>query len=312
MIPTTFSSPSELLTQLIELERQHGTEAEGLWDIRSILSKRLDVLPTDEIFALIHNSHDLDGDEAYWVCISALRNRGDRAVFDACVAWATDPQPDRRAAAVDILAELGRRDERPFADVSLPVLEPLLSDPDTYVIGQALTACGKLKIGDPAVLAKFITHPEIHVRWGALAALTHRDDPISTGGLIILSRDDDYDIRNWATFGLGQMTDADSPEIRAALLDRVTEEDHEIRGEALIGLAKRGDMRVLEPLQKELAGEFYGAWCIEAAQELKLAGLKPSLVALKSRLAPIDLKHFGDQLDEAIASFENSAPTADS
>ena len=72
-------------------------------------------------------------------------------------------------------------------------------------------------------------------------------------GLIGLSADQDQDVRDWATFGIGSMIETDIPEIREALVARLTETDSEIRGEALVGLARRGDLRIVAPLLQELA-----------------------------------------------------------
>ncbi len=70
--------------------------------------------------------------------------------------------------------------------------------------------------------------------------------------LIELSADSDFDVRNWATFGLGTLIDLDTPEIREALRQRLDEEDDELRGEAFVGLAKRGDTACIAPLLREL------------------------------------------------------------
>ena len=297
---------SALLRQLIDLERLHGEDPPGLWDLVRKITKQLEALSSREVFALIHNSHELAGDEGYWTCISALRRRGDQETFDTCAKWARDESSDKRQAAADILAELGYPTGKPYSERSWPLLEPLLHDGDANVVASALSACGKLGIGEPVVLAPFATHADANVRFAAGCALSGRDDLVSVNGLILLSRDHDRDVRNWATFGLGQLTQFDSPEVRAALMERVADEDPElgpeIRGEALIGLARRGDTNVAEPLKNELMGEFHGAWCIEAAHALKDESLFPLLTALKLRLDVANLSAFGDELDQAIAA----------
>jgi HEAT repeats len=297
---------TELLRQLIELERQHGHDASGIWDIVKELGKQLEALPTGAVFALIHNSRDISDDQGYWTCISNLRRRGDKETFDTCAAWVRDQSPDKRQAAADILAELGFPAGTPFSERSWPLLEPLLADGSVEVVASALAACGKLRIGVPATLATFVRNANRDLRFAAVGALSGRSDLISSGGLILLSRDCDRDIRNWATFGLGQLTEFDTREIRAALLARIEDDDpelgSEIRGEALIGLARRGDIRVLEPLKQELAGEFHGAWCIEAAHALKDPSLIPLLTTLRLRLEMTDARTFGDDIDQAIAA----------
>lgn len=84
-------------------------------------------------------------------------------------------------------------------------------------------------------------------------------------GLIALSKDTNFDVKNWATFGLGSQCDVDNDRLRQALIDRTEDSEQEIRGEALIGRARRKDDRVINKIENELTGEFNGAWPIEAA-----------------------------------------------
>jgi len=161
-------------------------------------------------------------------------------------------------------------------------------------------AAGHLDLLTPAELAAYARHASNEVRFSSVHALMGKDDDVSTASLAALCGDADRDVRNWAVFALGQQTDADTPAIREAMLSRLGEEDAEIRGEALIGLARRGDTRVLEPLKRELAAEFEGAWSIEAAGVLSDPSLVPALVALQQRLDPEELEAFGSELEEAI------------
>jgi HEAT repeat protein len=303
---STTEIASNLLHQLIVLERQHSRDAPGTGDLVLELRTVLNALPTDAVFALVINSCELASEEGYWSCISTLRQRGDQETFDTCATWARDETPDKRRAAADILAELGHLSGAPRAERSWPLLQPLLHDSDVTVLASALSACGKLRVGEPVVLAAFATHEDVGIRFAAVGALSGRSDLLSNNGLILLSRDHDRDVRNWATFGLGQLTLCDTPEIRAALVERIGDDDphlgSEIRGEALIGLARRGDANVLDALKRELAGPFHGAWCIEAAHALKDPSLLPLLAALRPRLNANDLNAFGDELDQAIAA----------
>ena len=77
-------------------------------------------------------------------------------------------------------------------------------------------------------------------------------DARAIAALIELSSDPDYDVRNWATFGLGSQIDTDTPAIREALWARLEEPEDEVRGEAWVGLARRGDVRVAAALLREL------------------------------------------------------------
>ena len=270
----------DLLRQLIELERQHGSEPPGLWDLVSVLNERLAVLPVAEAFALIHNSPDLEQDEGYWACIRDLQKRGDQAVFDTCVAWASDRRADRRQAAADVLGQLGYESQYPFAAASLPVLEGLLADSEPNIIASVLNAFGHLKMGEPSTLAAFGSRPEQLVRFGLVHALTGRDDAVSQAAMIALTRDADNDVRDWATFGLGTLSQTDTPEIRDALAGRLGDVDASTRFEAMVGLAKRRDQRVVPLILTELALSSVKEYAIEAAGMMADPRFLPSLETL--------------------------------
>ena len=295
-------SPQETLNKLIAMERGNIIDHEKVKNLLATLRNQLGELEVTDVFSLIHNSRDVEEDYAYWACIHHLHTRPVPEVFDLCQTWAKDISFDKRQAAADLLSQLGYADNYPFSSQSLPIITELLDDSHLEVICSALYACGHLNIGDPTIIAKFINHADNLVRYAVVHAFSSKIDPVSIAGLITLSRDSDYDVRNWATFELGVISEADTPEIRNALFERLSEIDHEIRGEALIGLAKRADVRVLQPLIKELSGEFHGAWCIEATRKMKSAELKPLLVNLKNRLSLEDLSAFGDEIDKAIAA----------
>ncbi|MFM9942320.1 MAG: hypothetical protein ACKVP7_22790 [Hyphomicrobiaceae bacterium] len=305
------ATAADLLRQVIELERQSGPDAPDTWDVVTKLRQLLATLPSRDVFALIdsvcHTADDLEDDQGYWACISELRHRNDHSTFAACATWTRDAQVARRRAAAHVLRDFGNSDgKRRFAAPAQAVLEPLLEDSDVTVVTAALYACGELNVCSPDELARFASHSDAQLRYAVAFTLGGRHDPLSTGTLIDLTHDVDASVRNWATFGLAQQTEVDTPAIRAALLARIDDSDlelgAEIRGEALIGLAARQDPRVLAQLERELAGEFHGAWCIKAASMLRAPSLGPLLAALKARLDPEDLHAFGDELDAAIAA----------
>jgi HEAT repeat protein len=293
-------SAADLIRRIAEMERKGQSDDDDYRDLVAELAERLEDLPTAEIGALVKRSPDLEDDDGYWTPIQVLRERADPATFELCKQWSSSPMPLMREAAVDVLGQLGAQDGLPFAAQSAPLVRALLADTDLDVLASAVMAAGHLDILKPAELAAFARHESNEVRFSAVHALMGNEDKVSIGSLSALCRDQDRDVRNWAVFSLGQQTDADTPEIRAALLASLAEEDAEIRGEALIGLSRRGDMRVLEPLKREIAGEFQGAWCIEAAAALADASLTPLLAELRNRLSPEDLDAFGSDLEEAM------------
>ncbi|GLH76227.1 hypothetical protein SSBR45G_11350 [Bradyrhizobium sp. SSBR45G] len=255
---------------------------------------------TPEIISALRDLYLQDKDDEE-CAIAVLHGRGSSVEFDAAAALCRGASQAERVLGADILAQLGWSD-RTFLEESVDILLSMLNDPDPMVIGAVGVALGHRNSARAiAPVLKQIRHPSRHVRWGAVHALSRHDDLDAVQGLIELTKDNETDIRDWATFGLAQQTTLDTPPLRDALFERTEDPDAEIRGEALIGLAARHDQRVLDPLARELSGDFYGSWSLEAAKLIKSPSLCPLLASLKERLTPEDLLAFGDQVDQAIA-----------
>ena len=71
--------------------------------------------------------------------------------------------------------------------------------------------------------------------------------------MIQLSTDNDVEIRDYATFGLGSQNELDNQKIRTALWDRVNDKDQGTRLEAISGLTQRKDKNIFEILKQEFA-----------------------------------------------------------
>ena len=226
------------------------------------------------------NEPVLESDE-YWARITALHFRADRGVFEEAVALCSKPDPVLRAVGADILAQLGVREgvaEYPFADESVATLVSLLSDTEPHVTMSALYAFGHLGKGEPGQLARLASHPSEDIRCALAYALGGRTDDISIDTEIRLSKDEDVDCRNWATFAIGALLELDSPAIREALAARLKDADDEVRGEAIGGLAKRQDERAVEAILREFEQPDVMPMAIEAAEAMPrrefIAGLE--------------------------------------
>ena len=87
--------------------------------------------------------------------------------------------------------------------------------------------------------------------------------------LIRLSRDQDDEVRDWATFGLGSLCERNTKAIRDALFSRIDDPHDDTRNEAIVGLARRKVGEVLPALIKELEeGKYLFSLSVEAATEL--------------------------------------------
>jgi HEAT repeats len=246
------------------------------------LDARLRDLSAVQFLGLLHaNLHvpNVRESHAYWTCVGGLQSIGTPDIFDTCKSWARHPKPEFREAAAAILSQLGYAEDKPYRALSTPILERLLSDGTFGVVSAALYALGHLQSGDIDLIASFSTHPETRVRRGVVSALTSRETDLALHTLIQLSSDDDADIRDWATFGLGTQSDADTPALRDALFARLDDDDDDTRCEAIAGLAKRSDQRVIPAILNELEGNAFNC-AIEAAGMMPSPSFVPTLADL--------------------------------
>jgi HEAT repeat protein len=143
-------------------------------------------------------------------------------------------------------------------------------------------------VGDPGVLGRVFplaVHSAPAVRLAvAFTVATLSPQPLAPearGALIGLSRDEDPEVRDWATFGLGTLSDADGPDVRAALLDRAEDAYRDTRAEALFGLAIRRDPRAVPHLIRALESPSVGGLEVDAAAAAADPRLLPALWALQ-------------------------------
>lgn len=233
---------------------------------KNIKSQLDESLSSAELISLALRETD---DEIRWSYVQTLHVRGGQELFEAAVKLCQSANPVDATLGADILGQLGTPDF-PFHETSVPVLLKVFDvHKEENTLQAAAMALGRT--GNSRAVKKLIelkNHESAEIRFAVVHGLLTLKDKESVEALIELSADEDEDVRNWATFGLGSQIEIDTPEIRNALFNRLDEDDHEIRGEALVGLALRKDERVLKPLLKELTGKNVGTLAVEAAVEL--------------------------------------------
>ncbi len=210
-------------------------------------------------------------DDAPWNAVHKLRQLGTRQVFDIAAQWCASDDPLKRARGLDVLAQLGRTAEHPtnsFPDESYRLaLDAVNHKTDVLTLISAIYALGHLNI--PAavpVVAPFHSHADPDIRNAVAFALgCFPNDATSVTTLLMLMRDSDEDVRDWATFAVGVLSEQDSPEIRDALVAALADGDQDVREEALVGLANRHDARALRTLLAELQQPSVTSRAIEAA-----------------------------------------------
>jgi len=216
---------------------------------------------TSELVNLLLTNRDEDeSDSVYWEAMWAIRRRITEEVFKSAQSLCESECSLEQRIGCDVLAQLGGA-ERPFASNSYPLVASVLrksSDPDTLT--SAISALGWLgDLRGVDLVLPYLGHEDSDVRYWVTQSLTalHADQR-SIDGLIRLTADSSVEVRDWATFGLGSLTDVDSPEVRDALVARLADDDAIVRGEALVGMAKRQDARVIEPLRQAFEEGTYG------------------------------------------------------
>ncbi len=233
----------------------------------------------DEVFAktLVGDYED----EVPWAAVHELQRLGTREVFDRAAEWCASVEPIKRARGADILAQLGRTSEHPgnnYPEESLAVISSLIqTEKESRPLGSAIYALGH--IGDPravSLLVQYRNHSVPEIRSALAFALGNFSGDANAADILVhLSRDEDEDVRDWATFGIGALGKVDSPAIRDALIGRLDDSFEDARQEAIVGLARLKDERVLPALLLALDQPEVPDIIVEAA--IEMLGLSDSV-----------------------------------
>ena len=226
----------------------------------------------EELFAqTLSGEYD---DEAPWGAVRELHRIGTREVLAKAAGWCRSEDPLQRARGADVLAQLARTAEHPSnnfpEECFKAVAEMAAAEEVSQPLSSAIHALGH--IGNPSavpIIVRHSAHSDPDVRFAvAFACGSLGNVPLAAGTLLMLMCDEDADVRDWATFGLGTLSEVDSPAIREALVAALNDPVEDVKQEALVGLAKRHDRRVLPSLVKQLQLSEADDLTIEAACEL--------------------------------------------
>ncbi len=224
---------------------------------------------TEKLFSRLLNNKS---DRTYWDNISALRSRPDNEVFKKSSELTKSKNPNERNIGIDVLSQLGMT-PRPFHKQTMKRFFELLKvETNEKVLGSLLSAIGhnneNLNKSQITLITSFKNHKSIWVKQGLVFAISGIESQQAIDTLTILSNDKTSAIRNWATFGIGTLSERDNIAIRKALFARIKDKHQETKLEAIVGLAKRKDLRVIETIKKELSKGEFGALLFEAIEEL--------------------------------------------
>ncbi len=224
-----------------------------------------------------------------WAAIAQLHARGSPRMLAHLETLARSPSPRRRALALDIAAQLRTpgpaRDYQgePYAvEATQALLAAGLGDAHTTVVQSAIAGLGHrpTRAALPALLAH-LGHADARVRFALAYTLGSYPDPDATAALVRLAADRDDDVRDWATFSLGTISEADSDEIRTVLWTNAHDANRDVRGEAAVGLARRSDPRVIDLLKTRLLADDWQLYELEAVEEMPSPELLDTLHRLR-------------------------------
>lgn len=213
-----------------------------------------------EAYSQLAEEGDLD---PIWPLLGQAAALPDHALLRAAELGRDEAATKRAVAGLLVGSVSNGRDDGPWRDHALDICADILRDEsDADVVWAVAHALG-YHSGERAagMLIPLAAHEDSDVRFKVAMGLPgafdedNPDDAI-IGALVALTRDEDEDVRDWATFGLGTvLASVDTPELREALWERSRDEHSDTRNEALAGLAYRYDSDVVPLLVAELEAD---------------------------------------------------------
>jgi hypothetical protein len=236
-------SPDGSQTEQVQAQRGHAA-------ITTLLEEATDVFtPVDQLVARALAHRDIDEDaETWWVVADTLIKRADDETYEALTRLCLSEDAREREFGVDAIAQFGvTEDDKPYLERTLPLLQKMTTtESNPQVLRSVLSALGHQ--GDPRALPQVLDligregHKRTMTDPIALADVLPPDHAEGLALLVEMTRDEEDEVRDWATAGLAGL-DADTPELRQALADRLDDSDLRTVAEATRGLASRGDAR---------------------------------------------------------------------
>ena len=226
-----------------------------------------------EAYGQLAEEGDLD---PIWPLLGQAAALPDYALARAAELGRSEDPLERAVAGLLVGSVSNGRDDGPWRDRALDICAEILRDEQNADVAWAVAHALGYQTGDRAaeMLIPLATHEDSDVRFKVAMGLPaafdedNPDDSIITA-LIGMTSDEDEDVRDWATFGLGTvLASVDTAELRAALWARAEDEHSDTRNEALAGLAYRYDADVVPRLVLELEAEDPDPNAVQAASIL--------------------------------------------
>jgi len=239
--------------------------------------------PLDVLIEAALGTYD---DDCRWELIVGVLRECSDDVLEVATGLLESGLERERTLGADILGRIVGVEPNSRGAVHAALMTALPVEKAAAPLASIVAALGH--VGDPGTLGlvfPLADNPNAEVRLAvAFAVATISPQPLAPEArtaLISLSRDVDPEVRDWATFGLGTLSDVDGPDVRAALLARAEDAHHEARAEALFGLAVRHDPRAVPHLIRALQSPLVGGLEVDAAAAFADPRLLPALWALQ-------------------------------
>ena len=210
-------------------------------------------------------------------------------IFDEAARLTLSEDPRARRSACDVLSQLGYEYGRPFGAETVPLLARICAEEASApVLASAVSAMGHLHLPETlAFVVAHATHSDSNVRVSvacslpSIAGVEWLDSAHSAvTTLMQLMSDEDADVRDWATFGLGTQLKVDGAVVRQCLIARVDDPDEDTRAEAIAGLARRHEPEIVRHIRNALRDDTVGRLTVESACSLGDPSLAEPLAEL--------------------------------
>lgn len=250
--------------------------------------------------------------KTYWENIRELRKRPNLKVYNQAYRLSNSKIEKEKLIGIYVLAQLGFNPRFQQKKTLKLYFSLLKNEKSPKVISAILSSISHnndiLYEEQISKLIEYKKHRFSDVRFQLALALSFIENKDAINALILLNEDKHPDVRNWATFGLGEQTKINNDKIIEALWKRVNDADEETKFEAILGLSKRKQIQVKKNIRRELIAGNFGSLLFESILEFNDKDFLPLLIenldSVKKSENEID-KGWFLALEETIKELEN-------
>jgi HEAT repeats len=194
----------------------------------------------------------IENSDEYWSLDAPrwLLHRPAQTLIQVCDGLLNSAELKRASLATYLLGQANRKHPELRSECCDRLRAILLVATEPELMSGAIAGLGVWR--DEREFARFVelkAYSDPDVRMSVVHALTSLDTEESIRQLLSLTGDFDDEIRNWAVFGAGSMSERDFPELRQALAMALDDKYEIVRLEAAAGLASRRDRRAIEAVK---------------------------------------------------------------